>query len=300
MVTLWYQTTSKEYIEFLLNENVTDDRGAIAHGKTRLLRNASDMELTQLGGKLNVRIINECGHKLPTGYTDGRRMWLNVLFLDGNQQVLVEHGHYDFATAELTADDTKVYEARLGLDSAAAKQTGLPEGASFHLILNNTVLFDNRIPPIGYTQSAFEAIQAAPVEHIYADGQHWDDTLYAIPADAAEAVVTLWYQTTSKEYIEFLLNENVTDDRGAIAHEQWVLHGKSAPVDMDSAVIALDPVVPGDVDGDGIVNVVDLLVILGNWGACAAPCPPNCPGDVNANCVVDVQDLLIMLGNWTT
>ena len=267
---------------------------------TQMLRNASDMELTQLGGKLNVRIINACGHKLPTGYTDGRRMWLNVLFLDDNQQVLVEHGHYDFATAELTADDTKVYEARLGLDSAAATKTGLPEGESFHLILNNTVLLDNRIPPIGYTQSAFEAVQAAPVGHTYADGQYWDDTLYAIPADAAEAVVTLWYQTTSKEYIEFLLNENVTDDRGAIAHEQWVLHGKSAPVDMDSAVIALDPGVPGDVDGDGIVNVVDLLIMLGNWGACPAPCPPNCPGDVNADCLVDVQDLLIVLGNWTT
>lgn len=58
--------------------------------------------------------------------------------------------------------------------------------------------------------------------------------------------------------------------------------------------------VPGDVTGDGIVNVQDLLILLGQWGSCPAPCPPSCQGDLNGDCQVDVNDLLIMLSNWTT
>ena len=54
--------------------------------------------------------------------------------------------------------------------------------------------------------------------------------------------------------------------------------------------------IPGDLDGDGVVGVSDLLILLGNWGPCA-DCN-NCPGDLDGDCVVGVADLLILLGNW--
>ncbi len=57
--------------------------------------------------------------------------------------------------------------------------------------------------------------------------------------------------------------------------------------------------IPGDIDGDGAIGVIDLLSVLGLWGACPAPCPPFCAADVNRDCAVDVTDLLIVLGNWT-
>ncbi len=57
--------------------------------------------------------------------------------------------------------------------------------------------------------------------------------------------------------------------------------------------------IPGDTDGDGIIDITDLLSVLGLWGACPAPCPPFCAADVNRDCAVDVEDLLIVLGNWT-
>ena len=41
--------------------------------------------------------------------------------------------------------------------------------------------------------------------HSYADGQYWDDTDYVLPPTAAYAEVRLYYQTTSREYVEFLL-----------------------------------------------------------------------------------------------
>jgi hypothetical protein len=260
-----------------------------------MLRSASDIQLKQFGLSLRVRVINFSGHKLPTGYGEGRQMWLNVKFYDDLNDLITEHGAYDFDTAELMRD-TKVYEVKHGLDTAAAGKAGLSPGESFHFILNNVVLKDNRIPPIGFTNAAFQAVQAEPVGAVYADGQHWDDTVFAVPKGAARAVVTLYFQLTSREYIEFLRDQNVTDDRGQIAYDQWVLHGRSAPVDMDSMEIQLNHR-RGDTNGDGVVNIFDLLTILGRWGACPMP-PKTCPADVNGDGWVNVYDLLEVLGNW--
>jgi len=52
----------------------------------------------------------------------------------------------------------------------------------------------------------------------------------------------------------------------------------------------------GDLNGDGVVDVSDLLILLANWG----PCPRSaaCPADLNGDSVVDVSDLLLLLANW--
>ncbi len=55
---------------------------------------------------------------------------------------------------------------------------------------------------------------------------------------------------------------------------------------------------PGDLDGDGIVGVVDLLALLAAWGPCPDPCPPACAADLDGDCFVGVVDLLAQLGNW--
>jgi hypothetical protein len=51
---------------------------------------------------------------------------------------------------------------------------------------------------------------------------------------------------------------------------------------------------PGDFDGDGYVNIVDLLVLLGSWGPCDAPCD----ADLNGDGVVDILDFLELLNLW--
>ena len=48
-----------------------------------------------------------------------------------------------------------------------------------------------------------------------------------------------------------------------------------------------------DVSGDGIVNVNDLLIMLGDWGPCE-----GCPSDVDADGVVTVDDVLALLTAW--
>lgn len=53
---------------------------------------------------------------------------------------------------------------------------------------------------------------------------------------------------------------------------------------------------PGDVIRDCVVNVVDLLKLLTDWGEC--PDPDDCRSDFNGDGVVDVQDLLVVLANF--
>lgn len=223
-----------------------------------MLRNAATLEVTQEACSIKVRIINETGHKLPTGYPEGRRMWINVEFRDAALNVLAERGRYASFSADLTTSDTKVYEAKLGPDAAIAMLTGLAEAPSFHFALNNKYYKDNRIPPRGFTNAAFAAVQAAPVDSTYADGQYWDDTLFRIPPTATTATVTLYYQTASKEYISFLRDENHTNDAGNILYEQWELTGKSPPVLMSQRVaVGLVGGAFADADCDDRISLAD-------------------------------------------
>ncbi len=52
--------------------------------------------------------------------------------------------------------------------------------------------------------------------------------------------------------------------------------------------------VAGDVNGDGLVNVEDILQVMGNWGFCGLSCPEDLDGDGT----VGVTDLLIVVANW--
>jgi hypothetical protein len=53
--------------------------------------------------------------------------------------------------------------------------------------------------------------------------------------------------------------------------------------------------VPGDLNGDGVVDVNDLLIIIAGWGACAG----DCPADLNGDGVVNVVDILALLSYWS-
>lgn len=73
------------------------------------------------------------------------------------------------------------------------------------------------------------------------------------------------------------------------------LAGGSTTIAMRST--GLDrPTTPGDLNGDNVVDVLDLLILLGAWGNCPKAAP--CPADLNNSGTVDVQDLLILLSNW--
>ncbi len=202
-----------------------------------MLTAGSELRLALGPGGLRVRVLNYGGHKLPSGYGEGRRVWLNVRFFGAAGQLLAERGAYNPATAVLDGSSTRVYEIVHGLDAVMSGITGLAPGPSFHFVLNNTVLKDNRIPPQGFDKRAFVEIQDPPVAASYEDQQYWDDSSFVIPAGAVRAEVRLFHQTSSKEYMEFLLNENTTNTAGQTAYNQWVATGKSSPVQMQLATL---------------------------------------------------------------
>lgn len=266
-----------------------------------MLQNASQVELQQDACNLRVRIVNETGHKLPTGYPEGRRMWVNVEFRDVNLNVVSERGDYNEVTADLSTNDTKIYEAMLGLDAAMAALTGLPESPSFHFALNNKYYKDNRIPPRGFTNTAFAAAGAAPVAVVYADGQYWDDTYFRVPPTAVSATVRTYYQTSSKEYITFLRDENVTNSAGDLLYAQWEATGKSPPVKMEEQVILnLTGTMFGDADCDTDVDLTDhsLLYecITGPDTTLSLGCETI---DANLNSKTDMADFVAFMNAFT-
>ena len=218
-----------------------------------------------------VRVENKTGHKLPTGYPEGRRMWLEVEVDDASGAPLFHSGVYDLATATRESDpQLRTYEVRMAANGV--------EG--FHFILQDEVLQDNRIPPRGFVPRP----DTKPVGREYPtvssgdSGEtgklvHWDDAPYdlVVPKDVAGMVVvraTLWYQTTSREYVESLRTANGTDDYGQRMQEIWERYERAPPFGMASATGAFDveppppdpePVVEpqpeGGVDPDGSTSV---------------------------------------------
>lgn len=197
---------------------------------TQLLTNAAILSVRDEAGQLTVTVTNECGHKLPTGYPEGRRVWVNVKFYNEASQLIGESGAYNPANGVLTHDaQLKIYEVHPGIDTNINGLLGLGADESLHFVLNNKIYEDTRIPPRGFTNANFEPFGGSPVGHPYADGQYWDGTLYALPAGTVRAEVKLFYQSTSKEFIEFLRDENRTNTKGQEMYDLWNNNGKCPP-----------------------------------------------------------------------
>ncbi|HWL92183.1 MAG TPA: hypothetical protein VNT79_01495, partial [Phycisphaerae bacterium] len=265
----------------------------------KMLRCAADLAVdveTHAGGtpQLRVRVTNQTGHKLPTGLPEGRRIWLNVEFFDACATPGVPvavHGAYDAPTNTLDAASTKVYEAKVGPGPDLAPDVGLPPGPSFHVALSNQVWKDNRIPPRGFSNAAYSAINAAPVDATYADGQFWDETRFPIPPNATGVRVRLFYEAASREYIEFLRDRNPNaaqeGDRGEVLYNLWANGGNTPQPELMAVFPPTEAVDDGmapcwlapndlatlDPDGDGIHAI--------------AP-----SGDLNGDFVFDDLDLL--------
>jgi cytochrome c553 len=254
----------------------------------------------------SVKIINHTGHKLISGYPEGRRMWLNIKWYDAVGNLLREDGEYGplfdpnsgdpimapvdqpiqvKSIKDLYDPNTKIYEAHYGMTQEWAGQLmtlGYPgtlalsydrynpgsvftlgELASqapgtyhetFHFVLNNKVIKDNRIPPYGMKYDEARKRNALPVpENQYGGGpgktyEYFDTFHLSAPQGAASAIIDLLYQPTSYEYQLFLLKANTKQNaflalEGDYMFEAWLNIGMAAPYVMASTTWH-DPTIP--------------------------------------------------------
>lgn len=240
-----------------------------------LLESAASVDVegpatAEAGGTIDVdvTVTNLSGHKLPTGYPEGRRMWLHLEVRDGGGALLFESGAYDPASGILTEDAAiKIYHAEPGVWNATSAECEVEAGGApkFHFVLNDCYRVDNRIPPAGFTGGT--DLETKPVAYTYPETSpgsgvlvNHDVTTYTVPippgaATPVTATAALRYQTASREYVEFLRDEAVTNSfpadcierttgtpttsRGEILHQMWEDHGKSAPVEMKTAAAVI-------------------------------------------------------------
>jgi hypothetical protein len=79
-----------------------------------------------------------------------------------------------------------------------------------------------------------------------------------------------------------------------------IYYGEEAIIDGDvddiDNILETEPPVEGDINGDGVVNIQDLLALIDQWGVCDDP--DNCTADLTGDGLVNIQDLLSLLDNW--
>ena len=181
-------------------------------------------------GSMAVQVVvtNLTGHKLPTGYAEGRRMWLDVQVRDADGGLVFESGAYDSTNAVLTQDaQARVYETLQGIwNNLGSGACDVEDGGGapvFHFILNDCIAKDSRIPPLGFTPATAtdpNGYDLRPVGAIsYPETSagsgvlvNYDTAPYTltIPAGTATpltATARLYYQTASNDYMAFLRNE---------------------------------------------------------------------------------------------
>ena len=177
-------------------------------------------------GDLSFRIQNQTGHKLITGYIEGRRMFVNVKAYQG-KTLLGEINPFDDTIGTLKGlplsfspnspplgageqyVDELVYECTM-----SSSITG--ESKSQHFILSTDRTKDNRIPPKGFRiADALDRIAEPVANGVSAPGYFTnaeytagaDDVAVSLPAGADRIEIGLYYQTVSREYAEFLRDE---------------------------------------------------------------------------------------------
>jgi hypothetical protein len=267
---------------------------AVKAGKDRALQQLKLAASLSVNGN-TLRVTNLTGHKLISGYPEGRRMWLNIKWYSSDNALVREDGQYGDldvivngtgrkvrSILNLSDPNLRIYEVHYAMTQEWAAQLrslapALPYPESmplsfdrvsgtvnftlgqlaaqapgtyhetFHFVLNNHVASDNRIPTYGMSYDEARKRNALPVPATQygspsAGGNynHWDDVALNPPPGASYATIDLLYQSTSWEYIQFLLLANTQAPGTFLANEgvnllnSWLETGMAEPVVMAS------------------------------------------------------------------
>jgi hypothetical protein len=120
----------------------------------------------------------------------------------------------------------------------------------------------------------------------------------AFTADAEFGNFDFFLASTGGPLMSLTLRAPVDAEPGShffvVAYPDLLTDGFT-PVDIESGSLITVSIansgVVGDLSGDGVVNSVDLAILLGNWGVSG-------PGDLDESGVIDSADLALLIGAW--
>jgi len=223
---------------------------------------------------ITVRVTNKTGHKLPTGYADGRRVVVQVLIAGE-----VFTGGFDGGHA---IDDgwLRVFEAKHGT---------LDGGPGHHLVKHDVIYRDTRIPPAGFQPPPGAPTRPVP-DFWYAldDGgfADFDEVVwhFDLPprfrhGQTFDITARLLYQSTTPAHVRFLAAENRTTDAGRNLLDIWEATSQAAPVEMASVVkrvAVVDPDAGVPDAGAADAGVRDAGGAAGGAGGVEEPIPGKC------------------------
>lgn len=206
----------------------------LAESATLEVTAPASVDLTAGISALDVTVTNNTGHKLPSGYSEGRVMWLEVI---GRHAGAVVYASGQWVAGQGLEDDPQLrtYEA-VAVEHAT--------NTRFHLLRNNTWQVDSRIPPKGLIKN----IETDPVGDRYTlqpdqTWPHFDAVSYSFPPadvvdttpddpadDVMDLSVRLLYVINTPEYVEFLADENVTNSAGQTVADLFSALGPFDPL----------------------------------------------------------------------
>jgi hypothetical protein len=201
-----------------------------ARQQLQLAASILDASYNPSTGNLTFKIQNNTGHKLISGFPEGRRMFVNIkAYLADN--LIYEVNPYDDSAGTLKGlsypylgqglpdpgmigpDEEYVDELVYEMHPSSAVVSELE---TFHFALATDRYKDNRIPPKGFRIAEAAERLSVPVWEGTEDADYFSPEEYAggydqisidLPSDATEVEIHLYYQTASREYIEFLRDE---------------------------------------------------------------------------------------------
>lgn len=197
-----------------------------ARDQLRLAATLKNVSYEPASGLLSFRVQNNSAHKLISGFPEGRRMFVSIQAWRAGKAVYAANP-YDYSAGTLRGlsphyspnspalgdgeqyVDELVYEIHPKSDLTGENET-------FHFVLATGRYKDNRIPPKGFDISAAAERHSVPVWHGVESPDYYTADEYAagcdqvnlqLPANCDYVSLRLYYQGTSREYIEFLRDE---------------------------------------------------------------------------------------------
>lgn len=230
--------------DFFFNQTLDRMDELTATAASLELQGPAEVHLGEGLSELQATVTNETGHKLPTGYSEGRIMWLEVVASYGDQ-TLWSSGQYVPGMGPQSDPQLRAYQG-------VAEQYA--SGTTMHLLLNDHWVEDTRIPPRGLVPNA-ETDPVGSRYQLQGDGTwpHFDVATYAFdgvtdvqdatPGDPSDDVLDVYvrvlYLINTPEYVQLLADDNTTNDAGSEVAMLFETLGGAAPIVLAEQTLAI-------------------------------------------------------------